>query len=184
MRQKWCQKYNNFLSLLKRVCVFQGFNFSDSRQIEIHPVSNVPWEVGTYKDWGTPFSMLLLQCSCYIYRCLPAVLRVVNEITDETNSETAVDATGLKAQFDLQSCWHCLTSSHGHQKQLLTFFRLQMLTPIDVAAGLKEMHTARLPTEGLKTICNDALELTMVKISSGEQGTPKAAIHVYQATVL
>ena len=31
--------------------------------------------------------------------------------TEEPNSETVVDATGLKAHFDLQSCWHCLTSS-------------------------------------------------------------------------
>ena len=47
---------------------------------------------------------------------LPAVLRVVKEITEEPNSETAVDATDQKVQFDfddLQSCWHCLTSSRG-----------------------------------------------------------------------
>ena len=44
-----------------------------------------------------------------IYHHLPAVLRVVNEITctEEPNSETAVDATDQKVQFDfndLQSC--------------------------------------------------------------------------------
>ena len=39
-------------------------------------------------------------CVHVIYR-LPAVLRAVNEITEESNFETAVDATGLKAQFDL-----------------------------------------------------------------------------------
>ena len=36
-----------------------------------------------------------------IYCHLPAVLRVVNEINDEPNSETTVDANGLKAEFDL-----------------------------------------------------------------------------------
>ena len=120
-------------------------------------------------------SMSLLHCS----HCFPpftCCLRVVKEITEEPNSKTAVDATGLKAQFDLQSSWHCLTNvikffksnfwhflghkyRFGNGKWCCHWFK-------------RYMFTIKIQTEGLKTIWDDSLELTLVTIPSGEQGTP------------
>ena len=64
--------------------------------------------------------------------------------------------------------WHHL----GVSKKASDIFQatnVDLAKAIDVAAG---MLTMRIQTEELKTIRDDALELTMVKISSGEQGTP------------
>ena len=73
---------------------------------------------------------------------LPAVLRVVKEITEEPNSKTAVDATGLKAQFDLQSSWHCLASSNFSKaaSDIFQATNVDFAKAINVSARLKEMH--------------------------------------------
>ena len=84
--------------------------------------------------------------------------------------------------------WHHLEASKAASDIFQTTIA-ELAEAIDVTAGLKDMLTMRIQTEGLNTIWDDVLELTMMKISPGEQGTPfkpppKAAIHVYQATIL
>ena len=112
-----------------------------------------------------------------IYHHLPAVLRVVNEITctEEPNSETAVDATGLKAQFVLDPFWFCLTSSKECQKQLRDFFsghKFWFGTSNQCYCWIKRNPHDYESNWRIKD-WDDALVLIMVKISSGGQGTPR-----------
>lgn len=93
-------KAADFFSLLQRLYVFLSGSYVHNKwktvQNTMYPKQQ-PYELHRLSD--TRWACRYLACRT-ICKCFSAILKVLDEIIEETNSDRAIDARGLRAQLD------------------------------------------------------------------------------------
>lgn len=167
----------DFFSLLERLYVFisgsyvhnkwkkvQAEMFPGEQQFELQRLSDTRWACRYYA------------CRTIIKR-LPAILKVLDEITDEHNPDRAVDARGLRAQLDFRflamlSSFEIILGESQSTSNILQAPKLDLAKATDVVELLKDrMKEYRTEEERFHSIWQDTIDLAEhCKIKTPEDG--------------
>ena len=153
----------DFFSLLSRLYVFLSGSYVHikwkriqeemyTKKFELQRLSDTRWACRYY--------------ACHaIYKRLPAILKVLDEIAAESGTDRATDARGLKAQLDFRfllmlSLFDTILGKCKSASDMFQSRAVDLAKATDIVAVLKEeMKTFRSQSEGFETMWEDAVEL-------------------------
>ena len=169
----------DFSSLLERLYVFLSDSYVHNKQKSIQQeMYSSYFELRRLSD--TRWSCRYYSCHA-VFKRMPAILRVMDELIGESNPDRAIDARGLRAQFDFQfltmlSVFNTILGKSKSAADILQATNPDLAKVTDVVEGLKdEMKELRTKQDGFESVWCDAIGLAkscnIVIPQEGEQIT-------------
>lgn len=155
----------DFFALLERLYVFLSGSYVHNKwkavQLELYP-DQKQMELQRLSD--TRWACRFFACRTIINR-LPALIKVLDDIIDETNADRAIDARGLKAQLDFRflamlSSFYTILIESKSASDVLQSPILDLAKAVDVVEVVKDrMQALRNEQVGFDNIWQQTTDL-------------------------
>lgn len=158
----------DFFSLLERLYVFISGSYVHNKwkqiQQEMFPKEQ-PMELKRLSDTRWACRSAAVHA---VLKRLPVVLRVLEQISEETNADRAVDARALKGLIDFQflvllSSFDSILGASKSVSDMLQSPNLDLAKAMDIIETLKQtLHHLRTHDDGYESVWQDAIEIAKV----------------------